>query len=57
MCAVSQGTRVHHGLWDCLQQGREDWQGVQASTAIIQEEVFAKRQLEKYAGCFWCRLL
>lgn len=56
VCVISQGRGAHHGMEECPQRGGENWQRVQANMAVLEEEMFARRRFEEFAGCYWCGL-
>ncbi len=58
-CAVCRSSREvqGHEISECLKRGTVEWIIVDKGIQVVTRELFRKRQIEKFLGCFYCRLL
>ena len=45
---------IAHTMEECPNQGGDKWNQVQYMRDQVKKEVFGKRRLERYSGCFYC---
>ena len=51
----SMGWEVRdHQMEVCPDRGKEHWVQVETGMAWVRQEIFEKRKMEKYSGCFYC---
>ena len=51
----SMGLEVRdHPMEACPDRGSEGWVQVETGMEWVKQEIFGKRKMEKYSGCFYC---
>jgi superfamily II DNA helicase RecQ len=54
VCRLAGQENVYHAAEHCPEQESEVWEDIRDGVALMEQELFTKRQMEKFAGCFDC---
>jgi hypothetical protein len=53
-CRTEEGLDDEHNAEGCVYKGREGWSRVQARAEEIRRELFTKKRIRRFAGCYTC---
>jgi hypothetical protein len=54
VCRLGGQENVYHAVEHCPEQESEVWGDIRDGVALMEQELFAKRRMEEFAGCFDC---
>lgn len=56
VCRVERGEGRDHEMEACPMRGTEEWEMYMEGIEVTEREMFGRRRLERYSGCFFCGL-
>lgn len=56
VCSLGGEREVEHSMETCPGRSGDPWQRAQGFRGLVEREIFEKKRLAKYSGCFHCGL-